>query len=77
MVTVLVVILVVCLLVVIGVATTRRTPASDDRVADFRRHLDALSPEAHRAGVAPIATPLEPFDRGETFDGIDDAGGDR
>ena len=77
MVTVLVVILVVCLLVVVGVATTRRTPASDDRVADFRRHLDALSPEAHRAVVEPTATPLEPFDGGEVIDGADDAGGDR
>jgi hypothetical protein len=46
---VLVAVLVLCLLVVIGVAASRRTPASDDSVDDFRRHLNALSPDARRA----------------------------
>ena len=48
MVTVLIVILIICLVAVIAVAATRRTPASDDRVDDFRRHLDALSPDSRR-----------------------------
>ncbi|MFM8382662.1 MAG: hypothetical protein ACKOA6_11825 [Actinomycetota bacterium] len=26
----------------------RRSPMSDDGIADFKRHLDALSPEARR-----------------------------
>ena len=48
MVPVLVGILVVVFLFVIVMAASRRTPASDDGVADFQRHLSALSPEARR-----------------------------
>ncbi len=62
MVTVLVTVLVLCLLVVLGVAASRRTPASDDHVDDFRRHLNALSPDARRAAV----------DRPVPVTGIDD-----
>jgi hypothetical protein len=62
MVTVLVAVLVLCLIIVVGVAASRRTPASDDHVDDFRRHLNALSPEARRS-VA---------DRPVTLTGIDD-----
>lgn len=48
MVAILIGILVVVLLFVVVLAASRRTPASDDGVADFRRHLSALSPEARR-----------------------------
>jgi len=48
MVPVLVGILVVVFLFVIVMAASRRTPASDDGVADFQRHLSALSPESRR-----------------------------
>jgi len=62
MVAVLVVVLVLCLIVVLWVAASRRTPASDDNVDDFRRHLNALSPEVRRTVV----------DRPVPLTGIDD-----
>lgn len=34
--------------VLVSLAVSRRTPSSDDHVASFRKHLDALSPEARR-----------------------------
>lgn len=61
MVAVLVAVLVLCLLVMVGVAASRRTPASDDNVDDFRRHLNALSPDARRA-VAEHPLPLTGID---------------
>lgn len=45
---VLVGIVIVCVAIVLALAIARRTPSSDDGVASFRRHLDALSPEARR-----------------------------
>ena len=48
MVPVLIGILIVVLLFVTVMAASRRTPSSDDGVADFQRHLNALSPEARR-----------------------------
>ncbi len=38
----------VCLAIFFALAIARRTPSSDDGVASFRKHLDALSPEARR-----------------------------
>ncbi|MDA0371047.1 MAG: hypothetical protein O3C62_02030 [Actinomycetota bacterium] len=38
----------VCLAIFLALAIARRTPSSDDGVASFRKHLDALSPEARR-----------------------------
>ncbi|MFM7127414.1 MAG: hypothetical protein ACKOBT_08270 [Actinomycetota bacterium] len=34
--------------VVLATIFLRRSPMSDDGIADFKRHLDALSPEARR-----------------------------
>ena len=48
MVPILVGILVVVLLFVVVMMASRRTPSSDDGVADFQRHLNALSPESRR-----------------------------
>lgn len=41
-------VVVVCAGIVIALFVARRTPSSDDGVASFRKHLDALSPEARR-----------------------------
>ncbi|MDA2957416.1 MAG: hypothetical protein ACO39Y_02220 [Ilumatobacteraceae bacterium] len=38
----------VCVAIFFALAIARRTPSSDDGVASFRKHLDALSPEARR-----------------------------
>lgn len=64
MVYVLVAVVLVCVIVFAVMVTSRRTPSSDDSVADFQRHLNALSPEARRHVV-------EPFDNQET-EGPDD-----
>lgn len=44
--------------VVLATVFVRRSPMSDDGIADFKRHLDALSPEARR----PIAEALKKND---------------
>ncbi|MGA0878830.1 MAG: hypothetical protein ACO3SP_06895 [Ilumatobacteraceae bacterium] len=56
-------VVVACILVVLVTTVVRRSPMSDDGVADFKRHLDALSPEARR----PIAEALKK-DRDEESD---------
>ena len=38
----------VCVAIFFALAIARQTPSSDDGVASFRKHLDALSPEARR-----------------------------
>jgi hypothetical protein len=43
----------------------RRSPVSDDGIADFRRHLNALSPEARR----PVAEALKKEEDRESNDG--------
>lgn len=48
-------VVVASILVVLATTVLRRSPMSDDGVADFKRHLDALSPEARR----PIAEALK------------------
>ncbi|MFZ9231991.1 MAG: hypothetical protein ACO25P_09255 [Ilumatobacteraceae bacterium] len=73
MVAVLVGVLVLCSLVMLGVAASRRTPASDDSVDDFRRHLNALSPDARRAIIErPI--PLTGIDDEQERDSEDSHG---
>lgn len=62
---VLVGVVVVSGLIVLGMMFFRRSPMSDDGIADFRRHLDALSPEARR----PIAESLKKVEDQETNDG--------
>lgn len=44
-------IVVVCVGIFLALVIARRTPSSDDGVASFRKHLDALSPEARRAVI--------------------------
>ncbi len=44
----LVVIVVVIVVVFVVLVASRRTPSSNDGVDDFRRHLDALSPESRQ-----------------------------
>jgi len=48
----LVVIVIVIALVFVVLIASRRTPASNDGVDDFRRHLDALSPEARHESMS-------------------------
>ena len=50
----------VCVVVFAVLATSRRTPSSDDSVADFQRHLSALSPEARRHLVETPDIEVEP-----------------
>jgi len=59
MVYVLLAVVIVCVVVFAVLATSRRTPASNDSVADFQRHLHALSPEARRHTVEnyPVVSP--------------------
>ena len=66
---VLVGIVVVCVGVFLALAIARRTPSSDDGVASFRKHLDALSPEARRQVIdrmqpQPTQRPADPDDPG-------------
>lgn len=42
------------IVVFVGIVVVRRTPSSDDRVADFRRHLDALSPDARQQVIETV-----------------------
>lgn len=68
---VLVGVVVVCVGIFLALAIARRTPSSDDGVASFRKHLDALSPEARRQVIdrmqpKPTETnrPVDPDDPG-------------
>jgi uncharacterized MAPEG superfamily protein len=54
---VLVSIVVVCVGIFLALAIARRTPSSDDGVASFRKHLDALSPEARRQVIDRMQSP--------------------
>ena len=45
---VVVLIVIVVLLAAVGVLALRRRPRQDDGLRSFRRHIDALSPEARR-----------------------------
>jgi hypothetical protein len=54
---VLVGIVVVCVGIFLALAIARRTPSSDDGVASFRKHLDALSPEARRQVIDRMQSP--------------------
>ena len=51
---VLIIVILICLVIFGFLATTRRTPISDDNVADFSKHLDALSPEARKVKTEPM-----------------------
>jgi len=51
--------------VVLIMMIVRRSPVSDDGIADFRRHLNALSPEARR----PVAEALKKEEDRESNDG--------
>ena len=54
---VLVGIVVVCIGIFLALVMARRTPSSDDGVASFRKHLDALSPEARRQVIDRMQSP--------------------
>ncbi len=58
----------VVLLLVIGLIAYARRPRQDAGLTSFRRHIDALSPEARRE-MLDRARPSP-----ETDDGADDAG---
>lgn len=47
------------------IAARRRTPSSDDGVAAFRRHLDALSPEARRSVIERAQPPATGQERSD------------
>ena len=50
---VLIFVILICLVIFGFLATTRRTPISDDSVDDFNKHLDALSPETRKFKTEP------------------------
>jgi hypothetical protein len=56
-------VVVICVVVFAALATSRRTPSSNDSVAEFQRHLNALSPEARRHTVEnyPDKKSVEPL----------------
>ena len=59
----------VCLAIFFALAVARRTPSSDDGVASFRKHLDALSPEARRQVIDRMNDSSRPNDgRGDPDD---------
>lgn len=58
-------VVVVCGLVLLGMIVLRRSPMSDDGVADFKRHLNALSLDARK----PIAEALKKPEDQDSNDG--------
>lgn len=58
-------VVVVCGLVLLGMIVMRRSPMSDDGVADFKRHLNALSLDARK----PIADALNKPEDQDSNDG--------
>ena len=56
-------VVVICVVVFAALATSRRTPSSNDSVAEFQSHLNALSPEARRHTVEnyPDKKSVEPL----------------
>ena len=58
-------IVVACAVAMLIMMVARRSPVSDDGIADFRRHLNALSPEARR----PVAEALKKEEDREANDG--------
>jgi hypothetical protein len=68
MVYVLLAVVVICVVVFAALATSRRTPASNDSVADFQRHLNALSPEARRHTVENYPVVTSPIEETEEQD---------
>lgn len=68
MVYVLLAVVIVCVVVFAVLATSRRTPASNDNVADFQRHLNALSPEARRHTVENYPVVTSPIEETEEQD---------
>ncbi|MEI8392412.1 MAG: hypothetical protein WCG40_07915 [Actinomycetes bacterium] len=50
---VLIIVVLVCIFIFGFLATSRRTPISDDSVDDFHKHLDALSPETRKFNIEP------------------------
>jgi hypothetical protein len=65
LVVVVVVAVVVVAIVVLALAASRRRPSRDDGVADFRRHLGALSPEARRQVIDRVRKAEDGADDGE------------
>ncbi len=61
-------VVVICVVVFAALATSRRTPASNDSVADFQRHLHALSPEARRHTVENYSVVASPTEETEELD---------
>ena len=68
MVYVLLAVVVICVVVFAAFATSRRTPSSNDSVADFQRHLNALSPEARRQTVENYPVVTSPIEETEELD---------
>lgn len=54
---ILTVVVVVCALAMVAVLFSRRSRASQDGVAEFRRQLGALSPDASRSVIRPHVEP--------------------
>ena len=50
---VLIIVILICLVIFGFLATSRRTPISDDNVDDFYKHLGALSPETRKFKTEP------------------------
>ncbi len=63
----------VCVLALVGVLLSRRSRVVDDSVAEFRRQLGALSPDASRPVIRPQSRP--DADSSKSTDGIEDDNG--
>ena len=68
MVYVLIAVVIICVVMFAALATSRRTPSSNDSVADFQRHLNALSPEARRHTVENYPVVPAPTEETEELD---------
>lgn len=67
---ILTVVVVVCAFAMVAVLFSRRSRASQDGVAEFRRQLGALSPDASRSAIRPtvVSKPVEGSKNDESED---------
>lgn len=53
------IVVIVCALGLIAVLVSRRSKISDDGIVQFKRQLDALSPDASRPVIRPAQAPYD------------------
>jgi cytochrome c-type biogenesis protein CcmH/NrfG len=59
------VVVVLCAVALLAVLVSRRTKVADDGIAQFKRQLDALSPDASRPVIRPTQTHRDRIARDE------------